>query len=170
MGFGQQVQCASSFHIDGFYLGATPKEVNIKVETDPLQNEKYYEVESNDVRLFFVTVKGTLRLHRIVKTQAINPNKIKSALDNLKGKYGTPDKQQIKTSSIRPPNRSSYITTVKNRAIWNISDTQEFIAEIESKQIVYELLDNDPENIKSSLKPGASEEGELGAEGCDPDY
>ena len=49
---------------------------NIKVETDPLLEEKYYEVETNDVLLFFVKVRGTLRLYRIVKEQAIKPDNV----------------------------------------------------------------------------------------------
>ena len=89
---------------------------------------------------------------------------------SLKVKYGTPDKQQIKTSSVRPKNRASYITTVKNKAIWNISETQEFIAEIESKRVVYELLDHNPEKSKPQQNVGAGEEGEFSTEGWDPDY
>ena len=81
-----------------------------------------------------------------------------------------PDKQQIKTGSVRPRNRKAYTTIVKNKAIGNISETQEFIAEIERKRAVYELLDNNPENIKSSENTEASEGGELRTEGWSPDY
>jgi hypothetical protein len=168
-GLWQYVQCGPAYQISGFYLGATPETFNIKVETDPLLEEKYYEIETNDVLLFFVKVRGTLRLYRIVKEQAIKPDKVKAVLDSLKVKYGTPDKQQIKTSSVRSKNRASYITTVKNKAIWNISETQEFIAEIESKRVVYELLDHNPEKSKPQQNVGAGEEGELGTEGWDPD-
>jgi len=109
-------------------------------------------------------------LYRIVKEQAIEPNKVNSVLNNLKKRYGMPDKQQIKTGSVRPRNRKAYTTTVKNKAIWNISETQEFIAEIESKRVVYELLDHNPEKSKPQQNVGAGEEGELGTEGWDPDY
>jgi hypothetical protein len=169
-GLWQYGQCGTAYQINGYYLGASPEQLNIKIETDPLLEDKYYEVESNDVLLFFVKVRGTFRLYRIVKDQAIKPNKVKSVLDDLKSKYGTPDRQQIKTSSIRPQNRSRYTTTVKNKAIWNISETQEFIAEIESKRVVFELLDHNPEQIKPRQKAGSSEEEALDAEGWDPDY
>ena len=109
-------------------------------------------------------------MYRIVQEQAIEPNKVNSVLNNLKKRYGMPDKQQIKTGSVRPRNRKAYTTTVKNKAIWNISETQEFIAEIERKRAVYELLDNNPENIKSSENTEASEGGELRPEGWNPDY
>jgi hypothetical protein len=168
--FRHQVLCGSSYQIDGFYLGATPEELNVKVEDDLSLEEKYYETEADGVLLFFVKVKGTFRLYRIVKEQPIKPEKIKSVLDNLKARYGTPDKQQIKTSSTRPQNRAQYITTVKNRAVWNVSETQEFIAEIESKRVVYELLDNDPENIKSSRKQDVREGEDFGAEGWEADF
>ena len=59
-GLWQYVQCGSAYQINGFYLGATPEKLNIKVETDQLLEEKDYEVETNDVRLFFVKVRGTL--------------------------------------------------------------------------------------------------------------
>ena len=51
-----------------------------------------------------------------------------------------------------------------------VSETQEFIAEIESKRVVYELLDHNPEKNKPQQNVGAGEEGELGTEGWDPDY
>ena len=126
--------------------------------------EKEYEVETNGVLLFFKKVRGTFRLYRIVKEQNIKPNKVKSVLGDLKSKYGTPDKQQIKTSSIRPQNRSRYTTTVKNKAIWNISESEEFIAAIESTRVVYELIDHNPEQSKPRQK-GSPEKGELDTEG-----
>ena len=51
-----------------------------------------------------------------------------------------------------------------------VSETQEFIAEIESKRVVYELLDHNPGKSKPQQKAGAGEGGELGTEGWDPDY
>jgi hypothetical protein len=62
------------------------------------------------------------------------------------------------------------VCSIKNKAIWNISETQEFIAEIESKRVVYELLDHNPEKSKPQQKAGAGEGGELSTEGWDPDY
>jgi len=109
-------------------------------------------------------------LYGIVKEQAIEPNKVSSVLNNLKKRHGMPDKQQIKTGSVRPRNKRAHTTTVKNKAIWNISETQEFIAEIERKRAVYELLDNNPENIKSPENTEASEGGELRTEGWNSDY
>ena len=170
LGLWQYVKCAPVYEISGFYLGATPEDVGVTVEVDPLFEEKYYEVEMNGVLLFFVQVKGALRLYRIVNEQAIGPNKVKSVLSNLKAKYGTPDKQQIKTSGVRPRNKASYTTTVKNKAIWQISETQEFIAEIESKRVVYELLEHNPENIAPSQKGEAPEGEGFGTEGWNPDY
>jgi hypothetical protein len=170
LGLWQYVKCGPVFQISGFYLGATPDDVGVTVEVDPLLEEKYYEVETDDTLLFFVKVRDTLRLYRIVKEQAINPDKVKSVLGKLKAKYGIPDKQQIKTSGVRPKNRARYTTTVKNKAIWNISETQEFIAEIESKRVVYELLDHNPENIKPSQKTDVPEGGGLGAGDWDSDY
>ncbi len=88
----------------------------------------------------------------------------------MKARYGTPDKQQIKTASVRPRNKASYTTTVRNKAIWNISETQEFVAEVESKRVVYELLDHDPESIKSPQNTETSENGGTSTEGWNPDY
>lgn len=167
----QNADSAESYQINGYYLGATPEEVNVRVDIDPLLEEKYYEVETkNEARLFFVRVRDNLRLYRIVKEEGTKPNNVKLILDSLKAKYGTPDKQQIKTSSVRPKRQMNYVTTVKNRAIWNISETQEFIAEIESKRVVYELIDHDPENVKASPKPGSSSDEGFTIEGWDPDY
>ena len=88
----------------------------------------------------------------------------------LKDKYGTPDKQLIKTSSVRAKNKRTYSTSVKNKAIWNINDSQDFIAEIESEQVVYELVDNNPEKIIISKKPEINDEQEFRIENWDPDY
>ena len=170
LGLWQYAKCAPTYEISGFYLGATPEKLSIKIEIDPQSEEKYYEVEASGVLLFFIKVEDTLRLYRVVKEQAISSNKVKSVLDNLKARYGTPDKQQVKTSSVRPKNRASYTTTVKNKAIWNISETQEFIAEIESKRVVYELLDHDPESIKAPQNTEAPENGGTSTEGWNPDY
>jgi len=104
--FLQTGQCGETYPRSGYYLGASLDQLNIKIEIDPLLEEKEYEVETNGVLLFFKKVRGTFRLYRIVKEQNIKPNKVKSVLGDLKSKYGTPDKQQIKTSSIRPQNRS----------------------------------------------------------------
>ncbi len=41
---------------------------------------------------------------------------------------------------------------------------------IESKRVVYELLDHNPEKSKPQQNAGAGEEGELSTEGWDPDY
>ena len=109
-------------------------------------------------------------MYRIVQEEAIKSNNVNAVLGKLKARYGIPDKQQIKTSGMRPKNRANYTTTVKNKAIWNISETQEFIAEIESRRVVYELLDHSPENIKSPEKTEAPEDERLGTEGWNPDY
>ena len=169
LGFLQNGQCGAAYQLSGYYLGASLDQLNIKIEIDPLLEEKEYEVETNGVLLFFKKVRGTFRLYRIVKEQNIKPNKVKSVLGDLKSKYGTPDKQQIKTSSIRPQNRSRYTTTVKNKAVWNISESEEFIAAIESTRVVYELIDHNPEQSKPRQK-GSPEKGELDTEGRGPDY
>jgi len=109
-------------------------------------------------------------LYRIVQEEAIKSNNVNAVLGKLKARYGIPDKQQIKTSGMRPKNRENYTTTVKNKAIWNISETQEFIAEIESRRVVYELLDHNPGNIKPLEKAEAPEDERLGTEGWNPDY
>jgi hypothetical protein len=173
LGLWQYALCGPAYQISGFYLGATPDELGITIEIDPLVEEKYYEVETNGVRLFFIRNQRTLRLYRIIQEQAMDPNKVTEVLDSLKAKYGTPDKQQIKTSGVRPKNKSKYITTVKNKAIWSISETQDFSAEIESKRVLYELLDHNPENIKPPGKIEASEASEgggLSTESWNPDY
>ena len=109
-------------------------------------------------------------MYRIVQEEAIKSNNVNAVLGKLKARYGIPDKQQIKTSGMRPQNRANYTTTVKSKAIWNISETQEFIAEIESKRVVYELLEHNPENIKPVEKIEAPENGGLSTESWNPDY
>lgn len=146
---------AAQFEIEGYFLGATPQELNMKIENDPRADGRYHEAEAGGVKLFFVKVQGRFQLYRIIKEQDIKPDTVLTVLDNLKARYGTPDSQQIKTRSIRPQNRTNYVTTVRNRAVWNISGTQEFIAEVESTRVVYELLDKDPENVRSSKKTEA---------------
>jgi len=89
---------------------------------------------------FFLKVRSTFRLYRIVKEQNIKPNHVKSVLDDLKAKYGTPDKQQIKTSSIRLQDRSHHTTTVTNKAIWKVSESEEFIAEIKARGLYMSCL------------------------------
>ena len=62
-------------------------------------------------------------------------------------------------------------TSVKNRAVWKISESQEFFAEVESRRIVLELIDHNPENIKTIDRPDSlSNEGFMLDEGWDPDY
>ena len=170
LGSWQHAKSAPVYNIDGFYLGATPDDIGVTVEIDPLEEEKYYEAEANGVHLFFVKVADTLRVYRIIQEEAIVSNNVNAVLGKLKARYGIPDKQQIKTSGVRPKNRVNYTTTVKNKAIWNISETQDFIAEIESRRVVYELLDHNPENIAPPQKSDASESEVSGTEGWDPDY
>ena len=170
LGFWQQAKGAPAYNINGFYLGATPDDMGVTVEIDPLTEEKYYETEANGVQLFFVKIADTLRVYRIIQEEAIVSNNVNAVLGKLKARYGVPDKQQIKTSSVRPKNRANYTTTVKNKAIWNISETQEFIAEIESRRVIYELLDHNPENIAPPQKSDAPEGEVIGTEDWDPDY
>ena len=143
------VHGATSYQISGYYLGATPEDVGVIVEIDPEREEKFYEVEDKGVRLFFVQVDGSFRVYRIIKESAIKQEGIKSIIDDLKAKYGAPDKQQIKSVSMKSY-KGKLNTSIKNRAIWNISESQSFIAEIESKRVIYELLDDQPEKIKPS--------------------
>jgi hypothetical protein len=170
LGSWQHVNGAEVFQISGYYLGATPEELGVTVESDLTLEKKFYEAEANGVRLFFVRVQDRLRVYRIVKEEATNQNSVRPILDNLKAKYGMPDKQQIKTSSVRPSNERRYKTTVKNRALWNISESQEFIAEVESSRVVFELIDHNPEKVKIIKKPDSMGDGEFTVEGWDPDY
>lgn len=170
-GIGQQAHGAPAYQINGYYLGATPEQLGITLETDPFQDEKYYEVESNGVRLFFIRVESTVRTYRIIKEEAVSQgSNIKTIQDSLKARYGTPDKQQIKTSSIKSNTSMTFSTMVKNKAIWNISATQEFIAEIESNRVVFELIDHAPEKSRPTKKTDAFEEEEFTGENWDPDY
>lgn len=166
----EQVYGAESFQIDGYYLGATPDQLGVTVDADPLLEEKYYEVDAGGVRLFFVRVKEHLHVYRIVKESGATQGSLTTLLDGLKQKHGTPDRQQIKTSSIRPQNQMKYRTTVKNRAIWNISESQEFIVEIESKRVVYELIDHNPEEIKIIKQSDIPENEGFTIEGWSPDF
>ena len=144
---GQDVQAAVKYHINGFYLGATPEDVGVIVEVDPEEDKKFYEVEEKGVRLFFVLVEGSFRVYRIIMENAVKQEGIKSIVDSLKARYGAPDKQQIKSVSMKSY-KGNLKTSIKNRAIWYISDSQSFIAEIESKRVIYELLDSQPEKIR----------------------
>ena len=166
----QQVHSTPFYQINGFYLGATPEELGVKGEKDFTLEEKYHEVETSGVSLFFIRIKDRFRVYRIVKEETTDPKRTKSILDSLKEKYGTPDKQQIKTSSVRPQNQKKYTTIVKNRALWNISASQEFIAEVESHRIVFELIDHNPQHIKSINQSDSFDNDGFTTEDWDPDY
>lgn len=170
LGLWQYADCAPAYQIGGFYLGATPEDIGVTVEVDPGLAEKYHEVEKGDVRLFFVLAKGKLRLYRIVKEEAIKSDNMQTVLDGLKRKYGAPDRQQIRTSSARPKYQKDYNITVKNRALWNINESQEFIAEVESKRVIYELIDHDPGKIKSIRQSDATGDEGFTIENWNPDY
>lgn len=160
---------AEVFQIRGYYLGATPEQSGVTVDADPLLEEKYYEVEANGVRLFFIRVRERLRLYRIIREEKMKPGNVKPVLDRLKDKYGTPDKQLIKTSSVRAKNKRTYSTSVKNKAVWNINDSQDFITEIESERVVYELVDHNPEKVKVVNSETIGDD-DYSIEGWDPDY
>jgi hypothetical protein len=166
---GRQADCTRPFRISGYYLGATPEELGVK-DDDFSLDEKFCETETNGVHLFFIRVRNRLRAYRIIKEEAARQENIKEILENLKARYGPPDKQQIKTSSDRPKYQMEFITTIKNRAIWNISAHQEFIAEIEDKKVVYELIDNNPENIEPAQKNDTPGGEEFSDENWNPDY
>ena len=170
LGLWRDAKCASAYQISGFYLGGTPEDLGIKIEIDPLLEEKNYEVKKNGANLFFVRVKGELRLYRVVKEEAIKPKNLQTLLDGLKKNYGTPDRQQIKTTNVRPKNQKNYKTIVKNRAIWNIDESQEFIAEVESNRVVYELIEHNPGKIKRIKKPGGADHEGLARENGNGDY
>ena len=170
LGGGRQAEGSRSFRINGYYLGATPEELGVKVESDFGLDDKFCETEINGVQLFFVRVRDRFRAYRIIKEEPARQENIKEILENLKARYGPPDKQQIKTSSDRPKYQMEYITTIKNRAIWNISAHQEFIAEIEGKKVVYELIDSNPENIEPAKRNNASGGDEFNDENWNPDY
>ena len=170
LGLRQQVNSEPFYQINGFYLGATPEELGVQGEKDFTLEEKYHEVGTNGVTLFFIRVDNRFRVYRIVKEEPSEPKRTKLILDSLKEKYGTPDKQQIKTSSVRPQNQMKYSTIVKNRALWNISASQDFIAEVESHRIVFELIDNNPQHIKAINKSDSFDDEGFTIEGWDPDY
>ena len=161
----------AAYEINGFYLGSRARDFGVTFDTSKhFPDDKYYEAESKGVRLFYVRIKKEFRLYRIIKEQKITPDRINATLKKLIKKYGTPDKQQIKTVSVRPKNQRKYNTAAKNKAFWNINETQDFIVEIESKRVVYELVDKDPEKIMTAKKPAPGEEGFTVDEGWDPDY
>jgi hypothetical protein len=167
----QNAALAAQYQIDGYYLGATPEDLGLTVEEDTEFKEKYIEFETGGVLLFFVRAEesGKLLLYRIVKEQQIK-GAINSVLGNLKSQYGTPDKQQIRTNSVRPKKNISYVTSAKNRATWKISETQDFIAEVEKNRVVYELLEHNPENISIPSLSQDPEEESPGGGGWNPDY
>jgi hypothetical protein len=160
-----------AFNIDGFYLGATPEDLGVDVESDVMLSDKYYQLDVNNVRLYFVRVKGRLRVYRIIKEEEASSQDVVTILRQLKKKYGIPDKQQIKTSSVRKKRQKKYTTSVKNTAIWKFSGSNEFIAEIETSRVLLELIDSNPEQIKKTTKPDFSgEDGFVIDENWDPDY
>ena len=62
-------------------------------------------------------------------------------------------------------------TTVKNKAVWKTSESQEFFAEVEAISIVLELIDHNPEKINIIQKPDSlNDEGFIIDDGWDPDY
>ena len=170
---GSSVMAAApaSYEINGFYLGSNARDFGISFDSaDYFPDEKYFESESKGVRLFFVRINKDFRLYRIIREQKITPDRINATLKKLIKKYGTPDKQQIKTVSVRPRNKRKYTTSAKNKAFWKINETQEFIVEIESKRVVYELVDHDPEKATKATRPTPGDDGFTIDEGWDPDY
>jgi hypothetical protein len=169
--FYTSVAAGPVFEINGFYLGATPEELGVDVEADALLSDKYYEIDVDGVQLFFVRVKGRLRVYRIIKEEETSSQDVVALLRQLKKKYGIPDKQQIKTSSVRKKRQMKYSTVVKNKAIWKFAETNEFIAEIETSRVFFELIDHNPEQIKRITRPDfTGEEGFVIDKDWDPDY
>jgi len=158
-----------SYEINGFYLGANVEDLGITLEGSEFPEIKYFEAKSKGAQLFFVRIKKEFKLYRIIKEQKITPDKINITLKKVIKKYGTPDKQQLKTVNVRPKNKRKYNTTTQNKAFWQINETQEFIVEIERKRIVYELIDHDPENASKTVKP-TGKEGFNIDENWNPDY
>ena len=160
------------YEINGYYLGATPEELGVAIASDLNFDKKYYEFQGKGVRLFFVRHKDNLRSYRIIgEIAGRQDQEIKSIVAKLKEKYGTPKRQNIKTTTIRRKPKMNIETSVKNRAVWKISESQEFFAEVESRRIVLELIDHNPENIKTIDRPDSlSNEGFMLDEGWDPDY
>jgi hypothetical protein len=164
IGFWRDGASGPPYKIGNYYLGATPDEIGVVIEIDPESKEQYYEIEANQILLFFIKETDTdeLKLYRIVKEEHFKPDRAESILSNLKSTYGTPNSQEIKSESFRPQKQYKYVTTVKNKAIWNISETQDFVAEIEKNRVTFELIDHDPEGIGSKVAPEMSEEGVTG--------
>jgi hypothetical protein len=158
-----------SYEINGFYLGANVEDLRITLEGSEFPDKKKFEAETKGTQLFFVRVKKEIRLYRIIREQKISPDRINATLKKLIRKYGTPDKQQIKTVSIRPKYNKKYNTIAKNKAFWKINETQDFIVEIESKRVVYELIDHDPQKTQKITKPTADDDFTVD-ENWDPDY
>ena len=158
-----------SYEINGFYLGANVEDLRISLEGSEFPDKKKFEAETKGTQLFFVRVKKEIRLYRIIREQKISPDRINATLKKLIRKYGTPDKQQIKTVSIRPKYNKKYNTIAKNKAFWNINETQDFIVEIESKRVVYELIDHDPQKTQKITKPTGDDDFTVD-ENWDPDY
>jgi hypothetical protein len=174
-GMGINLSSASGepfFEINGYYLGATPEELGVTVESDAAFEKKYYESSGDGARLFFVRHKDRLRSYRIiVEISAKRPPQIQEILSQLKKKYGIPKMQLIKTSSVRKEPMLTYRTTVNNKAVWKISESQEFFAVVEPRRITLELIDHNPEKIKIIQKPDSlSDEGFMIDDGWDPDY
>jgi hypothetical protein len=137
--FGQLANAAEAFQIKGYYLGATPAELGITVDSDFDQEEQSYEVVgAGNVSLFFVRVGDKLRVYRIL-----------------------PEMQHIEASYFKAsPKIMKYTLSATNRASWNITESQEFIAWIEQGRILYELLDHEPQKVKTVPKPAPTAEGE----------
>jgi hypothetical protein len=160
------------YEINGYYLGATPEELGVTIESGLTFEKKYYEFQGKGVRLFFFRHKDNLRSYRIIgEIAGRQDQEIKSIIAKLKEKYGTPKRQNIKTTTIRRKPAMNIETSVKNRIVWIISESQEFFAEVENRRIVLELIDHNPENIKTIDRPDSlSNEGFMLDEGWDPDY
>ena len=153
--FGQLANAAEAFQINGYYLGATPDEIDVIVDSDFKEEEKSYEViGAGNVSLFFVRVDDKLRVSRILKEEVVKDEDMESTLNDLKVKYGIPEMQHIEASYFKTsPKIMKYTLTATNRASWNITESQEFIAWIAKGRILYELLDHDPQKPKKSQKP-----------------
>jgi hypothetical protein len=160
--FGQLANAAEAFQIKGYYLGATPAELGITVDSDFDQEEQSYEVVgAGNVSLFFVRVGDKLRVYRILKEEVVSKENMESTLNDLKVKYGVPEMQHIEASYFKAsPKIMKYTLSATNRASWNITESQEFIAWIEQGRILYELLDHEPQKVKTVPKPASTAEGE----------
>jgi hypothetical protein len=175
--FGQPVNAADAFQIKGYYLGATPEELGVTVDIDPDEQAQSLEaIGTGNVSIFFVRVGEQLRAHRIIKEEVVNKEDMQSTLKKLKEQYGIPEMQHIEASYIKKsPKIMKYELISSNRALWNITESQEFIAWIEQGRIVYELLDHDPSNVKVRSKPSSTDEDEPkgdepGGDGWETDF